>query len=135
MKPNEHKQVAELLEAMVAEVFPDHYQPNQLRYVEGITQHLMMGDTIYVDNELNGFFIIKDVTDIVTPSLVLYEGVRLYIKPHKRNGKLLAEFYAKMFEDFTDGEIIGITEIESKHIPVLEKRHTRIANVYKLNRS
>jgi hypothetical protein len=63
----------------------------------------------------------------------IYNGIRVYIKPKYRKGRLLKQFYDIMFETF-DGEIWGMTEAHSEHIKVLDKRHTLVAKVYKLER-
>jgi len=104
MKEHEILQVARLLESMVAEVFPSHYtQGNSILFIRGVQKHIDDGDSIYVDDALRGFFIVKDVTDIVTPSLKIYEGTRVYIKPEYRKGRLLSEFYQRLYDDFQIG--------------------------------
>ena len=82
-----------------------------------------------------GFFMVVDETEPMTPNMKRYNGTRVYIKPEHRSGRVLKEFYDVMFRAFPDGDILGVTVLNSKHIKVLEKRHTRIANVYMLNRS
>ncbi len=135
MKLQELPQVAEMLRAMTIEVYPKYYSKILADYSWALHEHIINGDTIYVDDDLRGFFVVRVATDSVTPSLVMYEAVRLYVKPEFRHTKLLYNFYERMYEDFTDGDIIGITDINSKHIPILEKRQERIANVYKITRS
>jgi len=134
MKKQEILQTAELLHAMAIEVYPDTHSTDDRDYVMAIKEHIVNGDAIYIDDEFNGLFVVRKGTDYITPDLIIYEGVRVYVKPEKRCTRLLHDFYTRMFTDFTDGDIIGITDINSNHIPILEKRHERIANVYKLKR-
>ncbi len=134
MKLKELSQVAEMLYDMTKEVFPLYYSKNLSVYVDALAEHIL-NDTVYVDDELRGFFVMRVATDLVTPSLILYEPTRLYVKPEFRNTRLLYNFYERMYEDYADGDIIGVTDINSKHIPILEKRQERIANVYKITRS
>ena len=60
--------------------------------------------------------------------------MRVYIQPEHRHSSLLARFYKRLFEDFPDGDIMGVTEIHSEHIKVLDKRHELVAKVYRMNR-
>lgn len=91
-------------------------------------------DVIYIE-EGKGFYIVRDETEPMTPNLNRYNGIRVYIKPQHRHTRLLANFYKRLFEDYPDGDIVGVTEINSPHIKVLDKRHSCLAKVYKLERS
>ena len=88
--------------------------------------------TILVDEEYRGFFIVMDISE---PMIVnkRYQGTRVYIRPGFRKTRLLKEFYDELFYRF-DGDIFGQTEAGSEHIKVLDKRHDLIAKVYKLKR-
>jgi len=124
-----------MLANMYAELFGADASTNVEDYLAVIIGHLdSKRDTVYIDSELRGFFIVRDETEIIAPTLRRYNGIRVYIHKEHRKGRLLAEFYARLFEDFPDGEILGQTEINSEHIAVLDKRHKLIAKVYKLNR-
>jgi hypothetical protein len=119
---------------MAREVSPEHAAKNPATYVKAVHDYLADDTlTVYVDDGLRGFFIVKDDYDPCFPTLHRAIGTKVYIKPKYRGGRVLAQFYAKLFEDFANYEILGLTEIDSPHIPVLEKRHKRIANVYVLN--
>lgn len=90
---------------------------------------------IYLDNELRGFFMLVDESSELTPNIKRYNGYRVYIVPSARKSRLLHEFYQAMFIEFPSGEILGYSELHSEQIPVLNKRHEHIYNVYKINRS
>jgi len=127
--------LATMLAEMYHEVFPAHYSTDLNTYVSTIVEHFNNPkDTIYIDSQYRGFFIIRDETESIAPTLIRYNGIRVYIKKEYRKGRLLTEFYARLFEDFPDGAILGSTEIDSEHIAVLDKRHELIAKVYKLKR-
>lgn len=126
--------LAWMLQALYEELMPDHAVSDELVYRLEITKHLAdPRDTIYVAT--NGFFIVRDETELMTPTLHRYNGIRVYIQPEHRHSSLLARFYKRLFKDFPDGDIMGITEITSEHINVLDKRHELVAKVYKLKRS
>jgi hypothetical protein len=127
--------LALMLAEMYHELFPAHASTNMNEYITEIVNHYNNPkDTVYIDSELRGFFIVRDETEAIAPTLKRYNGIRVYIKEEHRKGRLLAEFYARLFEDFPDGEILGQTEINSEHIAVLDKRHEAIAKVYRLKR-
>ena len=127
--------LAIMLATMYHELFPAHASTNMSDYItEIVTHYNNPKDTVYIDSELRGFFIVRDETEAIAPTLKRYNGIRVYIKDEYRKGRLLTEFYARLFEDFPDGAILGSTEIASEHIAVLDKRHELIAKVYKLKR-
>lgn len=128
--------VAEMMMNMTMEVSPEYASHEFLDYKQETMNHFTKEtDTIYVDDAHKGFFIVRDEVECTTPSLHRIVGMKVYIRPEHRNGFLLAEFYKKLFVDYPNGDIMGVTEIGSKHIAVLEKRHERVANVYRLKRS
>jgi len=90
---------------------------------------------VHMDPRNRGFFMVVDETEALTPTRKVYNGTRVYVKPELRDSRVLSEFYDILFKEFPDGDIIGLTVIQSKHIAVMEKRHKRIANLYQLNRS
>jgi hypothetical protein len=126
--------LAEMLQEMAREISPEHAAKNPATYLKEVQNYLEDETlTVYVDDGLRGFFIVKDDFDAVFPTLRRVIGTKVYIKPKYRHTHILKRFYDKLFEDFAEYEILGLTEIDSPHIPVLEKRHKRVANVYVLN--
>lgn len=126
--------LAVMLQELYIELMPDHAVTDTLVYRFEITKHLAdPRDTIYIAD--HGFFIVRDETEPMAPTLHRYNGIRVYIQPEHRHSSLLARFYKRLFKDFPDGDIMGITEITSEHIKVLDKRHELVAKVYKLKRS
>jgi len=124
-----------MLKLMTKEIIPEHASEGLLPYIEVVTSWFEdKKHFIYIDDKHRGFFLILDDTDITTPNYHRYIGTKVFIHKEHRKGRLLAQFYKRLFNDFKDGDIVGLTEIESEHIPVLEKRHKRIANVYLLNK-
>jgi len=133
---NDFVTIALMMRDMYQELMPDDAVDDPRAYLYEVIRHNHSSkDTIYVDDESRGFFIVRDETEPMAPTLHRYNGIRVYIRPEHRHGSLLARFYKQLFKDFPDGDILGVTEIESQHIKVLDKRHTLIAKVYKLNRS
>ena len=125
--------LASMLKALYTEMMPDHATTDEMVYRQAIMEHLTdERDTVYVSE--HGFFIIRDETEPMAPTVRRYNGIRVYIQPEHRHSSLLARFYKRLFNDFPDGEILGMTEINSEHIKVLDKRHDLIAKVYRLNR-
>lgn len=134
-KPEQLPVLSVMLRAMYEELFGDKASKDNHVYISAIVAHFNNPkDYVYIDDKARGFFVIRDETEDLAPEVKRYHGLRVYIHPQFRKGRLLSEFYAKLFKEFPDGDIIGTTEINSEHIAVLEKRHTRIANMYKLNR-
>jgi len=125
--------IATMMMALYKEVQPDHYSRDIDVYISQVIKHMHLPtDTVYVAE--GGFFIVRDETEPMAPTLHRYNGIRVYIDPAYRHSSLLARFYDRLFTDYTDGDILGVTEINSEHIKVLDKRHTLIAKVYRLNR-
>ncbi len=124
-----------MLRDMMLELFPDDAVEYVQCYRDMILSHFNNScDTIYIDDEYRGFLVVRDETEPCTPSRRIYNPMRIYIKPEYRHSRLLYQFYQRLFKDFPDGEIWGLTEIHSEHIPVLDKRHECVAKVYKLRR-
>ncbi len=127
--------VAGMMFLMYKELFPEHCSTDNSVFIKEVIKHYVSDtDTVYVDSDHRGFFIVRNETEPMAPTLERYNGIRVYIKPEHRKTNLLAQFYDRLFTDFPTGEILGITEIESEHIKVLDKRHTLIAKMYRLNR-
>ena len=132
----DEKILAELLEDMTRELWPDHATPNHKEYLREIRKHFWgTKDHIYIDDQGRGFFIVRDETEALTPDRKILNGLRVYIRPEARKGRVLSQFYDIMFKDFPDYEIWGLTEWNSEHNKVLLKRHEPVAIVYKLKRS
>ncbi len=128
--------LANMMLALYKELQPDHYTNILDVYIQEVRERLYdPRDVIYIDNDLRGFYIVRDETEPMAPTLKRYNGIRVYIYPEHRHSSLLARFYDRLWKDYPEGEILGVTEIDSEHIPVLDKRHTLIAKVYRLNRS
>lgn len=124
-----------MLQELYIELMPEHATSDIEVYVNTITDHLIDDrDTVYIEED-KGFFIVRNETEPMTPTLHRYNGIRVYIKPQHRHSRLLANFYKRLFKDYPNGDILGSTEINSPHIKVLDKRHSCIAKVYKLKRS
>jgi len=135
-KEEELSIVANMMRSMYVELWPDHATTDLEVYLDEVHDHFNSDkDFLYVDEKYRGFFVVRDETEPMTPELHRFNGLRVYIHPHYRKSPLLALFYSHLFQEFPDGEILGMTDINSEHIPVMEKRHELIAKVYKLNRS
>jgi len=126
--------LAEMIHALYAELDPLHVSGTPRVFIDEAVRCLE-DPKQFVHITDKGFFIVVDETEAMTPTKLVYNGTRVYVKPEFRNGRVLKEFYDIMFDKFPNGTIVGVTDINSKHIAVLEKRHTRIANVYKLERN
>ena len=125
-----------MLYEMAHELFPDEASDDNQLYWDEIFKYITDETyTVFVDEQYRGFFMVKEEHEPIYPNLRRYIGTKVYIQPEARKGRLLKEFYDMLFREFPDGDILGLTEIESEHIPVLNKRHEHIANVYKLKRS
>jgi len=131
---NDLNKLSSMMMALYIEMTPEHAVTDEHIYRLEVMRHLTDNrDTVYVAE--HGFFIVRDETEPMAPTLNRYNGIRVYIEPEHRHSRLLANFYKRLFKDFPHGDILGMTEIESEHIKVLDKRHTLIAKVYKLKRS
>jgi len=126
--------LATMLRAMYTELMPNDASDDDLVYRAEIAKDMVSGkDTFYVSG--HGFFQVRDESEPMTPNKKRYNGVRVYIEPEHRKGFLLASFYKRLFNDYPDGEILGMTESNSEHIDVLDKRHIEVARIYILRRS
>ena len=127
--------IANMLKRMTIEIMPEYATEDDDVYWEVIREAIADDNTyVYVDDGYRGFFIIVDDTDPTTPDYHRYVNTKIYIYPEYRKTRIYKDFWDRLYEDFPEGDIIGVTETNSEHIPVLEKRHERIANVYKVNR-
>ena len=127
--------LAHMLRDMMKELYGEAASEDIADYRAVIDGHMVDDrDTIYVDNDYKGFFIVRDETESIVPGRKIYNGMRVYIRPEYRKTRLLKRFYDRLFTDFPQGEIWGMTEIHSEHIPVMDKRHECVAKVYKLRR-
>jgi len=126
--------VSVMLRAMYLEVFGYTEASTDLKvYTNDILACMVdKSQTILVDDNLRGFFIVKDISEPMLKTS-RYQGTRVYIHPKHRNGRLLKEFYTYLFENF-DGIIFGNTEITSPHLKVMDKRHKLVSKVYELVR-
>ncbi len=128
--------IAIMLKHMARELFPEEATDDDRVYWDEVFKY-MQDDAVYIfiDNLDRGFFMVKEDTDPIYPKMKRYLTVQVFIYEEYRKGRVLKTFYDKLFETFTEGEILGLTEAHSDHIPVLDKRHTHIANLYRLERS
>jgi hypothetical protein len=130
---NDLQPLAVMLRDLYKELMPDDALDDLRVYRLEIMKHLTDDrDIIYIEER--GFFMVRDETEAMAPTLRRYNGIRVYIQPEHRHSSLLARFYKRLFTDFPDGDIMGITEIHSEHIKVLDKRHELVAKVYRMNR-
>lgn len=125
--------LAEMLCTMMIEVFGAKASTSITTYITYI-EEIMANDRkwIFTNDKVQGLFVVIDDYETIIPDIHRYLATKVYIKPEYRNGRLLSDFYQKLYDTFD--EVIGITEIDSLHIPVLEKRHERIANVYRIKK-
>jgi len=132
---NEHSinVVASMLYAMYMELKPEDCSTDPSDYLKVAEDYLLAYDVI-IETEGKGLFIMRNEDDPLTPKLVQWFGLVVYIKPQYRKGKLLKDFYDYLFANY-EGNILGLTEINSEHIKVLDKRHTCIGKLYRLTRS
>jgi len=127
--------LALMLKKMSVEMMPEYATDNDGMYWATVMEWLEEPNTyVFVDNVLRGFFVVIDDSEDIFPDYHRYVISKVYIEPQYRKTKLYSRFFNFVYEEFTDGDVIGVTEIGSDHIPVLEKRHERIANVYRMTR-
>lgn len=127
-------EIAKMMRELYQELQPAHATSDINVYFKDALDSLIKDtDTTYIEKG-KGFFTVRNETEPMTPTLERYNGIRVYIYPEHRNSSLLARFYDRLFKDFPNGEILGVTEINSEHIRVLDKRHTLIAKMYRLKR-
>ena len=135
-KNSEIGTIATMLRYMYRELWGEEASNDLDIYTKVVKGHIdNPKEYVYVDDKYRGFFIVRDETEIMTPNLHRFNGIRVFIHPDYRKSPLLRLFYTHLFHEFPDGDILGMTEINSEHIAVLDKRHELIAKVYKLNRS
>ncbi len=127
-------QLSEMMRGLYKEINPDCATDDMQIYRQAVMEHITDDrDTIYVESG-KGFFVMRDESEPMTPGYKRYNGIRVYINPEHRHTRLLANFYKRLFKDYPEGDIFGVTEIQSPHIAVLNKRHNLIANLYRLER-
>lgn len=122
-----------MLQDMYEELNPVHCAKNSGVYGTAINNHVL-NDYVYLDDQERGMFIMQEEYNPLTPNLVRWSGTVVYIKPEFRGTRLLKEMYDEMYKNHK-GQIMGFTAINSKHIEVLDKRHTCIGKVYILKES
>jgi len=123
--------VASMLYAMYMELMPDVCSNRLSDYTDEALKYLIEHDVL-IDDKARGMFVVKDVYNPLTPSVKQWFGLVVYIKPEFRKTRVLKTFYDYLFENYK-GNILGLTEINSEHIKVLDKRHTCTAKMYILN--
>jgi len=128
------RHLASMLKAMYVELMPEEATTDINVYKKAMCE-ILENDLEVVYISKHGFFVVRDESEPMTPNKKRYQGTRVYIEPEHRKGFLLASFYKRLFSDFPDGEIVGLTESNSEHINVLDKRHIEVARIYILRRS
>ena len=124
-----HK-LANMLKAMYQEISP--LASNEDKKYEQLAEKHIKEDYVYLLDD-KAFYIVKDVS-VPVIDRKMWDGVSVYIKPEYRKGRALSSMYKHMFKTF-DGDIIGMVEPNSEHLPVVAKRHTLVGYLYKMNRS
>ena len=128
-------ELTSMLYKATMEIYPDYAVHDMEIYRKTIIDHLAEPtELVLVDDNLNGFVVIKDLVESVTPNYHRYFILRIYIEPEKRHTRLYKEIYDEVFNRYPEGEIWGITEINSPHIKILDKRHEVVAKIYKARR-
>jgi len=131
---NDVGHIATMMMSMYTELMPEYASDNILVYRQVVLESIISDkETIYVHK--HGFFQVRDESEPALPNLERYNGVRVYIEPKHRKGFLLASFYKRLYKDYPTGQIVGMTESNSEHIDVLDKRHLEVARIYILRRS
>ena len=129
------EELTSMLYSMTMEIFEDKASNDMEVYRKVIIDHLAEPtELVLVDDNLNGFVVIKDATEPITPNYHRYFILRIYIKPEKRHTFLYKAFYDEAFKRYPEGEIWGVTEINSPHIKILDKRHDIVAKIYRARR-
>ena len=127
--------IANMLKRMAIEILPEYASDDDDVYWNEVFKYMRDPEYyVYVDHKYRGFFMVKDDIDPIYEDYHRYIFTKIYIYPEYRGGRVYKNMTEKVIEDFKDGDVIGVTEINSPHIHTLEKRHERIANVYKLNK-
>jgi len=128
--------IANMMKLMYLELFGELASTDTEVYANVVKDHIANErDYIYVDDKFRGFFVVRDETEPMTPTLHRWNGIRVFIHERYRRSPLLSLFYSHLFKNHPDGDILGVTEINSDHIQVMDKRHKLIAKTYILNRS
>lgn len=125
--------VASMLYAMYHEIRPEDCSTDPADYQRVAESYILEYD-VYIEAEGKGIFVMRNENDPLTPKVIQWFGLVVYIKPEYRHGRLLKTFYDYLFANY-EGTILGLTESNSQHIKVLDKRHTCIAKLYRLDRS
>jgi len=83
-------QLTVLLAEMYAELFGADASEDVRDYAQTMLEHLASElDTVYIDSEFRGFFVVRDETERIAPTLRRYNGLRVYIQEAYRKGRLL----------------------------------------------
>jgi len=124
--------VSQMLYAMYNELQPDKCSKNKSDYDSEALRYLKDYDVL-LDSEFRGMFMVKHVNNPLTPNLEQWNGEIVYIKPQYRKTRVLKTMYTYLFNNY-EGDILGLTDINSEHIKVMDKRHTCIAKLYIVNK-
>jgi len=120
---------------MVTEVFPKDASDDYEVYHSEILRNMADPNiVILIDSHHKGFVMVRDDTEALTPTLKRYNIIRAYIEPNSRGSRIYIKMMREIEKRFKDGDIIGMTEINSNHIPILVKRQELIAMVFKFRK-
>jgi hypothetical protein len=127
--------LAHLLRDMYKEVFVDSALSDIVIYRNEVLKCLKdQTCTVILVNETIGFAMIRDDTELMTPTLKRYNITRVYVKPECRGGRAYTTMKNWIATNFSDGDVIGMTEVNSNHLPILLKREEVVAVVIKMKK-
>lgn len=124
--------IADMQKAMLNEVFGDKSSDNIEDYRRECLKEISDPLNVYLlDEDINGYVKLRDVSSPLV-DMQRWDLQEIYIKPEKRGSRLYAQFRDYLRENFK-GDVVGMTEISSNHIPMLMKHQELIGMVFKLN--
>ena len=128
---NDLEPVVTMLKAMYKEVFPlavDDTSIYRHELLKCVTDPKIV---TLVDSEYKGFAMVRDDTEAMVPDMKRYNITRAYIKPEYRGSRTYLNFMNHIVDRFNHGDIMGMTDAKSNHIPILQKRQELVAMVFK----
>jgi len=124
--------VASMLWDMYQELQPEECSTLMSDYVAEAIRFIETYDVL-LERRYRGMVIMENVTNVLTPNLPQWQGVVLYIKPEFRKRRVLKTIYTYLFANY-EGDILSLTDINSEHIKVQDKRQPCIAKLYIVNK-
>jgi len=114
----------------------DMHDEKGLPYVTDLMAHIDYIDSkeeVHFDER--GFIVMSNIS---SPLLVdqpkQWLGEIVYIKPKFRKTRALSDYYSYMFDNF-EGEILGMVEVGTDHMPVVAKRGREIGRLFTFNKN